>query len=132
MPRRQPEGVLDATSGLALGNFGEGRWQFRFLPGAPEIRRAVHGRAEMACAGGREQGAAIAWIKHEMVDDLTEKMRTIGAPTLARRITMKDPCTFAGGNQQQIFGCRGATATRIRRSFCPSALRRSGFLRFRW
>jgi hypothetical protein len=101
MARRQPEGVIDGTSAAAVGDRSKSRRLGGFLPGSPEIRRAEDGRSEMAGLCRREQGSAIARIKQQMIDDVTQKMRPVGSPGLARAIAVIKPRPLARRDHEQ-------------------------------
>ena len=109
MARCQHEGVIDgppgratdgATDGAADGA-GERRRFYGFLPALPEVRRAEDGRPEVAGLRRREQGASIARVKHHVVDDVAEKMRSVGSPVLALINAAIEPCPLAGGDHHQ-------------------------------
>jgi hypothetical protein len=49
----------------------------------------------------RQQRAPVARIEHQMIDDLTEKVRSVNAPGFSRCIAMQQPRAFARGNEHQ-------------------------------
>src|SRR5437588_4278994 len=57
-------------------------------------------RPEMPGAGCRQQGFAVAWVQHEMIDDLPEEMWAVAAPVCSRAITVEHPCSLTGRNQK--------------------------------
>ena len=93
----------------------------------PKIGRAEDGGAQMAGAGGGQQGFAVARVQHQMVDDMAQEMRPVGAPGLAGGVAMIDPGALAGGDQDELFLGLGAGAAffgaflAVFRNFVPFA-----------
>src|SRR3989449_4597758 len=138
---RSPECVIDRAAFLAVRGFGERRRLRGFLPGAPEVGGAKHGRAEVAGLRRREQRPPVARVEHRVADDVAEKVRPVGSPGFARRIAVIQPCALARGDQHDQAALRprasgGALPSRRRfpgvachhpllydswkRAFCPS------------
>ena len=73
----------------------------RFLPGPAEVGGPEDRRSEVPGLRGGEQRAAVARIEHQVVNDVTEEVRAVGAPAAARRIAVEDPCALARGDQHR-------------------------------
>src|SRR5437879_7755479 len=73
MSRRQPEDMVHDKALLPFGNFWKCRRRLSFFPGLAEVGRSKDGRSQVARARGREQRASVAWVQHEMMDDVPEE-----------------------------------------------------------
>ena len=85
----------------AFGHLGERRWPGGFFPGAAEIGGTKNGGTEVTGFRRRQQRAPIARVEHQMIEDVTEKVRSVAAPRLARRVAVKQPCALARGDEYQ-------------------------------
>jgi hypothetical protein len=95
MTRGEPERVIDRAAFRALGRLRERGRPCGFLPGASKVGGTEHGRAEVPGLGRRQERAPVARIEHQMIDDVAEEMRPIGAPGLSGRIAVVQPGSFA-------------------------------------
>ncbi len=93
--------VIDHAALLALRRLGESGRLGGFLPGAAEIRGAKHGRTEVAGLRRRQQRAPVARVEHEMIDDVAEKVRSVGAPGFSLLVAVKHPRALARGDEHQ-------------------------------
>src|SRR6185503_18821328 len=127
---RQPEGVIHRASFqrrlCALLDLRKGRRARGFLPRASEVDRAEYGWAQVTGSSGGEQSAAVARIEHHVVYDMTEEVRTLGAPGPACPIAAINPCALARRDQYQSLACRTLFCARLGARFgrsllsCPS------------
>ena len=78
--RCEPERVINHAALFALARFGESGRPRRLFPAFAEIRRTEHRGAQVAGLRGGEQRAAVARIKHDVIDDMAEEVRSVGPP----------------------------------------------------
>jgi len=55
----------------------------------------------MAGLRRRQQRAPVARVEHEVIDDVTEKVRSVDAPRVSFRVAVKQPRAFARGDEHQ-------------------------------
>jgi hypothetical protein len=78
----------------------------RFLPGAAEVGRAEHRRAEVPGLGRGQQRAAVARVEHQVVDDVAEEVRSVDAPGCAGAVAVQQPGALARGHQHRAGAAR--------------------------
>src|SRR2546425_9767839 len=100
MSRRQPEDMVHNKALLPFGNFWKCRRRLSFSPGLAEVGGSKDGRSQVARARGREQRASVAWVQHEMMDDVPEEHWLRQFPGSAGSIAPHDKCSFAGADEQ--------------------------------
>ena len=126
---REPERVIDrAALSAPSGALAKAGGLRGFLPGAAEIRGAEHGRAEVAGLGRRQQRAPVARVEHQMIDDVAEKVRPVGAPGLALRIAVKQPRALARGDEHHAPGAMGEGVRQVWNGRWLSCFRVGDFL----
>jgi len=75
MSRRQPEDMVHDKALLPFRHLWEGRRYLSFFPGFAEVGGSKDCRSQVARARRREQRASVAWVQHEMMDDVPEEKR---------------------------------------------------------
>ena len=120
--RCEPEGVVDDATLLALRRLGESRRPRCFFPSAAKVRRAKDGGTEMSRRRGRQKRLSIPRVEHQVVDDVTEKVRPVRPPRPASCIAMEQPRTLSRRDQDE-------PATPVWRHWgCPSRAWLAGLL----
>ena len=93
-----PERGIDRACLLVIGDLNKRRRLRGLLPATAQIGGTKDRRAEMAGFCRCQQRSPGTRIEHHVVDDMAEKVRSIGAPGFARRIAVIEPSAFARGN----------------------------------
>src|SRR5262249_43755933 len=97
--RREPECVIHHTALFTLSRLSKGRGAGGLFPGFAKIGGAKDCRSEVTGFCCSQKSSSVARIHDEMIDDVTQEVRSVGLPVLPLCIAVKQPRALSRGDQ---------------------------------